>query len=625
MTDLTREEYLQKLIPILRGHEAFTDFSDEDIVRFANAAFFDFFEQGSRIVEQGQPGDDFFVIIDGQIRALDMNYDPPRLLNYHDVGQIIGMRALLNNEVRAATLEVVVDSHLAIYDKTDWDWLIRRQPRLELYFEYMELGFERPIDILVRTVLDENKRSIGYLVNLLKETQLEGTSLTKAQAESLLQLTYKHYYGKDRMLDNDGRDYLPIIQDAGFLGMSLTVAGILWFKQNETDKRVKETLDELARGLNNLAIKNDIYCNLAVRFFGEQGKEWVKQLNEHVPRFEELRRKAEPYLEEWTTSSLEQALQLLDQAIEIPWPSWEVWHQRGLALKRLGRYSEAIPSYHRSIELNEEVLPDINQNDESWMFWSCEDLKSCYEESDTYEDGWVYFDTLVRNERKSKWWIVWHERGFMAWKTGRLKEAIDSYVRAIELHRDPAWTHSSGDLWNCICENKAYMRGVEVFSELTQKFEDYWILPHFKGWIERELGQTKEAVLSYKKAIEVHGLGGWFWSWQDLANIYKDLGDSTNAIGAYLRATQRGRAEEDENVWQAQQGLVSVLTEETEILRKLLNSALSDDELTILCFDHFRPVHEDFARGMGKKEKVQQLLEYCIHQNQIAAIPGLEK
>ena len=170
MPNLNREEYLKKLIPILKGHEAFTGFSDEEISRFANAADFVFFEQGSRIVEQGQPGDDFFVVMDGQIRALDMNYDPPRLLNYHDAGQIIGARALLSKEVRAATLEVLVESHLAVYDKTDWDWLIRRQPRLENYFENLEREFEQrsKIDFPGRqwdeVIVDSTKRHILVLI-----------------------------------------------------------------------------------------------------------------------------------------------------------------------------------------------------------------------------------------------------------------------------------------------------------------------------------------------------------------------------------------------------------------------------------------------------------------------------
>src|SRR5262249_23963440 len=150
-----------------------------------------------------------------------------------------------------------------------------------------------------------------------------------------------------------------------------------------------------------------------------------------------------------------------------------------------------ISSYQKSIELNDESLPDIRNNHTSWMFWSCEDLKWCYEKSKTQEHGWKYFDTLSRIEHKSNWWIVCHECGFMACKTRRLKQAIPSFTRAIELHRDSAWIHTSEALWNYICEEEAYAWGLEVFSELAQKFEDYWILLHYKGWLERKLGQPK--------------------------------------------------------------------------------------------------------------------------------------
>lgn len=143
MPDRSREENIQQILPILRAHEAFTDFTDEELVRFADAGEYRFMEQGTKLVEQGTSGDEFFIIIDGQVRALDTNYDPPHLLNYHDQGDIIGVRALLNNELRAATLEVLVDAHIAVYDKTDWDWLIRRQPRLEDFFENMEGEFEQ--------------------------------------------------------------------------------------------------------------------------------------------------------------------------------------------------------------------------------------------------------------------------------------------------------------------------------------------------------------------------------------------------------------------------------------------------------------------------------------------------
>ena len=143
MPNLSKNEYLELLIPLLRNNPAFTDLSNEEIYHLADAAEFRSLEQGARLIEQGDRGDEFFVVLSGQLRALDMRYDPPHLLNYHDTGHIIGTRALLHGEPRAATVEVVIEAQVAVYDRQDWEWLIHRQSRIEAYFEDIEREFEQ--------------------------------------------------------------------------------------------------------------------------------------------------------------------------------------------------------------------------------------------------------------------------------------------------------------------------------------------------------------------------------------------------------------------------------------------------------------------------------------------------
>ncbi len=46
-------------------------------------------------------------------------------------------------------------------------------------------------------------------------------------------------------------------------------------------------------------------------------------------------------------------------------------------------------------------------------------------------------------------------------------------------------------------------------------------------------------------------------------------------------------------------------------IRQLLNDALSDEELTALCFDHFPTVYDTFGTGMSKSQKIQNLVEHC--------------
>ncbi len=49
----------------------------------------------------------------------------------------------------------------------------------------------------------------------------------------------------------------------------------------------------------------------------------------------------------------------------------------------------------------------------------------------------------------------------------------------------------------------------------------------------------------------------------------------------------------------------------TADMRYFLTSAFSDEEITTLCFDQFRPVYDNFSTGMSKGQKIQRLLEFC--------------
>ena len=42
-----------------------------------------------------------------------------------------------------------------------------------------------------------------------------------------------------------------------------------------------------------------------------------------------------------------------------------------------------------------------------------------------------------------------------------------------------------------------------------------------------------------------------------------------------------------------------------------------EQSLMTFCFDYFCPVHDDFALGMSKGQKVQRLLDYCERQEQV--------
>lgn len=55
----------------------------------------------------------------------------------------------------------------------------------------------------------------------------------------------------------------------------------------------------------------------------------------------------------------------------------------------------------------------------------------------------------------------------------------------------------------------------------------------------------------------------------------------------------------------------------TAAIRELLTAAFDDEEIRTLCFDHFPPVYEDFASGMGKRDMIHRLVEYCVRHERM--------
>jgi hypothetical protein len=55
-------------------------------------------------------------------------------------------------------------------------------------------------------------------------------------------------------------------------------------------------------------------------------------------------------------------------------------------------------------------------------------------------------------------------------------------------------------------------------------------------------------------------------------------------------------------------------------LRKLLNAAFSDEELEILCLDHFRAVYDSFSTGMSRLQKTHILITWCERNGRFAEL-----
>jgi uncharacterized membrane protein YdbT with pleckstrin-like domain len=164
----------QKLFTILRGHEAFAEISNEQLQEFVRRAELRHYKQGERVITQGETENNFFVIISGELEVKNNDDDPPRSLNFHGEGEIIGLRALLRGSPRAATVDAVMDSVVAAYGQEDWDWLIGYDHKIFDYFDKQERAFDQrakrdfsgrqPDEVVVEAV---KRHWIAFLATLI--------------------------------------------------------------------------------------------------------------------------------------------------------------------------------------------------------------------------------------------------------------------------------------------------------------------------------------------------------------------------------------------------------------------------------------------------------------------------
>lgn len=144
LEDIQYGEDVQELFRLLQGHKSLKDFKDafdspEDLEEFAKRAKFAEHDQGIQVIKQGERETDFFIVLSGQLRAIDMSHTEPHLLGYFVKGDIVGEGAILTeSKTRTATVEVIITTKLARFTEDDWLWLINKNARIKTFFEDLE-------------------------------------------------------------------------------------------------------------------------------------------------------------------------------------------------------------------------------------------------------------------------------------------------------------------------------------------------------------------------------------------------------------------------------------------------------------------------------------------------------
>ncbi|NNF95423.1 MAG: cyclic nucleotide-binding domain-containing protein [Halobacteria archaeon] len=85
--------------------------------------------EGQEIVRQGEPGDAFYIIEEGEAEVWEQGIydDEQHLVNELAVGDGFGEEALIIDGSRSATVRMAKNGSLLVLDKTDFDQLIKKR------------------------------------------------------------------------------------------------------------------------------------------------------------------------------------------------------------------------------------------------------------------------------------------------------------------------------------------------------------------------------------------------------------------------------------------------------------------------------------------------------------------
>lgn len=214
------------------------------------------------------------------------------------------------------------------------------------------------------------------------------------------------------------------------------------------------------------------------------------------------------------------AINSYDQVLLINPNNHDVWYNRAVALKDLGRYEEAIASYDQALNIQPNC-PDTWNN-----------RGAILRNLERYQEAVISYDKAL--EIKSNKYETWYNRGIALFKLGRIEEAILSYDRALQLEPESheAWNNKG----NALKEINKYKAAIDCYDQallIKPNKVEAW---NNRGTALFSLERFEEAIANYEKALEIKP--DLPEVWHNRGNALQKLGREAEAILSYDRALE---------------------------------------------------------------------------------------
>ena len=118
---------------LLRGVPLLEDLTPEELQRVAAISTELDFEDGEMICEQGEAGDQMYVIVSGEVRvSVRQAQQPEKEVARRKAGDVVGEMSIISGEPRVASVFAAGEVQCLCLDRLSFESLLRERPEISL-------------------------------------------------------------------------------------------------------------------------------------------------------------------------------------------------------------------------------------------------------------------------------------------------------------------------------------------------------------------------------------------------------------------------------------------------------------------------------------------------------------
>ena len=126
---ITKKE-LKRIEGMVEDWVFFQDFTKEELLSAIHKMSLRKVEKNKIIFKEGEPGDYFFLLLDGKVEISLMNHAKARVIALIEPGGIVGEMAVLDDQNRSATAKAYEECEILILTKSKLERILKEEPAI---------------------------------------------------------------------------------------------------------------------------------------------------------------------------------------------------------------------------------------------------------------------------------------------------------------------------------------------------------------------------------------------------------------------------------------------------------------------------------------------------------------